>query len=272
MSTGNESQAVAADLLTKMQSKATERFELELSDLRTTMMAMAACSEQSLARLRDARWIPFDAASRLVTDLLEATEVERSRASQLSEDLEAAKRELDEVRAACRTEIEAAKHELDKVRTQCEMEIAVARKASLHYRDETEAFTRELNAANELAALAKEAEARVRGELNAMLTRNQEIVDAQSLRLVELKRELESASAEADRARAAAESANREAVAKLAQRAVHEQPRVVESQPRVVESQPRPVEPNRNLLTPQFDAIEAVLAGSPPVAAWERTA
>jgi len=265
MSTGSESQAAAVDLLRQMQSKAIERFELELSDLRTTMTAMAACSEQSLERLRDTRWISFDAASRLVTDLLEAAEAERSRASHLSEDLEAAKRELDEVRAECRAEIVAAKHELDGVRTQCEMEIAVARKAAVHYRDETEAFTRELNAAHELAALAKEAEARVREELNAMLARNQEIVDAQSLRLVELRRDLESASAEADRARAAAESANREAVAKLAQRAIHEQPRAVESQP-------RPVEANRNLLTPQFDAIEAVLAGSPPVAAWERTA
>ena len=265
MSTGNELEAAAVDRLSKMQSKAIERFELELSDLRTTMMAMAACSEQSLARLRDTRWISFDAASRLVTDLLEAAEAERSRASQLSEDLDATRRELDEVRAECRKEIEAAKDELDKRRTQCEMEIAVARKAALHYRDETEAFTRELNAAHQLAALAKDAEARVREELNALLTRNQEIVDAQSLRLVELKRELECASAEADRAREAAELANREAVAKLAQRAVHEQPGAMESQP-------RPVEANRNLLTPQFEAIEAVLAGSPPAAAWEKIA
>jgi hypothetical protein len=92
MNTGNESQAAAVDLLTKMQSTAIERFELELSDLRTTMTAMAACSEQSLARLRDARWISFDAASRLVTDLSEAAEAERSRASHLSADLDAAKR------------------------------------------------------------------------------------------------------------------------------------------------------------------------------------
>jgi hypothetical protein len=265
MSTGNELQAAAVDQLTQMESKAIERFELELSDLRTTMMAMAACCEQSLARLRDARWISFDAASRLVTDLSEAAEAERSRSSHLSEDLDAAKRELDEVRAECRTEIGAAKDELDKVRSQCEMEIAVARKAALHYRDETAAFTRELNAAHELAALAKEAEARVREELNAMLARNQEIVDAQTLRLVEMKRELEAACGEADRARAAAELANREAVAKLAQRAAHELPRAPESQP-------RPVEANRNLLTPEFEAIEAVLAGSPPAAAWERIA
>jgi chromosome segregation ATPase len=265
MSTGNELLAAAVDPLTEMQSKAIERFELELSDLRTTMMAMATCCEQSLTRLRDARWISFDAASRLVTDLSQAAEAERSRASHLSADLEAAKRELDNVRAACRTELGAAKHELDNVRTQCEMEIAVARKAALHYRAETAAFTRELNAAHELAASAKDAEARMREELNALQASNQEIVEAQKLQLVELKRKLEHASADADRARAAAELANRQAVAKLAQQAVHEQPHAVESQP-------RPVEANRNLLTPQFEAIEAVLAGSPPVAAWERTA
>jgi hypothetical protein len=265
MSTGNELQAAAVDLLTTMQSKAIERFELELSDLRTTMMAMATCCEQSLARLRDARWVSFDAAARLVTGLSEAAKAERSRASHLSADLEAAKRDLDGVRAECRMEIGAARHELDNVRTQCEMEIAVARKAALHYRDESAVFTRELNAAHEVAALAKDAEASVREELNAMQARNQEIVDAQTLQLVELKRQLERASAEADLARAAAESANREAVAKLAQRAVLEQPRAVESQP-------RPVEANRNLLTPQFEAIDAVLAGSPPVAAWEQSA
>jgi DNA repair exonuclease SbcCD ATPase subunit len=265
MSTGNELQAAAVDLLTTMQSKAIERFELELSDLRTTMMTMATCCEQSLERLRDAKWISFEAASRVVTDLSEAAEAERSRASHLSADLETAKRELDEVRAACRTEIGAAKHELDSVRTQCEMEIAAARKAALHYRDETAAFTRELNAAHELAASAKDAEASMREELNAMQARNQEIVDAQTLRLVELKRELERASAEADRARAAAELANREAVAKLAQQAVLEHPRAVEFQP-------RPVEANRNLLTPKFEAIEAVLAGNPPAAAWKQSA
>ena len=57
------------------------------------------------------------------------------------------------MRAECRTEIGAAKHELDNVRNV--KEIAVARKAALHYRDETAVFTRELNAAHELAALAK---------------------------------------------------------------------------------------------------------------------
>jgi len=169
MSTGNELQPAAVDLLTKMQSKATERFELELNDLRATMMLIATCCEQSLTRLRDTRWISFDAASRLVTELSEAAEAERSRASQLSDDLEA------------------------------------------------------------------------------------------------VKRELECAYAEAARLRAAAELANRDVVAKLAQRAVLEQPRAGQSQP-------RPVEANRNHLAPQFEAIEAVLAGSPPIATWDRTA
>jgi len=259
MSTGNEPQANALDVLARMQGKAIERFELELSDLRTTMMAMATCCEQSLSRLRDARWISFDAASRIVTDLSEAAETERSRASWLAGELDAAKRQVDDVRAECRSEVDAARRELDDLRTQCEVEVAVAREAAIRYRDDTAAAcARELNAARELATSAMEAEARVREELTAMQARNQEIVDAQMLRLVELKRELERASAQADRARAAGDAANREAVAKLAQR--------------VPAEQPRPVETSRNQLTPEFDAIEAVLAGSPPVTAWERIA
>jgi hypothetical protein len=262
MSTGNEPQANALDLLARMQSKAVERFELELSDLRTTMMAMATCCEQSLTRLRDARWISFDAASRIVTDLSEAAETESSRASWLAGELDAAKRQLDDVRAECRSEVDAARREIEDIRTQCEVEVAVAREAAVRYRDDTAAASaRELNAARELATSAMEAEARVREELTALQTRNQEIVDAQMLRLVELKRELERASAEADRARVAADAANREAVAKLAQR--------------VAPEPPRPVEPSRNQLTPEFEAfeaIEAALAGSPPVPAWERIA
>jgi len=259
MSIGNEPHTNALDVLARMQGKAVERFELELSDLRTTMMAMATCCEQSLSRLRDARWISFDAASRIVMDLAETAETERSRATWLAGELDSAKRELDEVQGECRSEVDAARRELDDVRTQCEVEVAVAREAAIRYRDDTAAAcARELNAARELATSAMEAEARVREELTAMQMRNQEIVDAQMLRLVELKRELERASAEADRARAAADVANREAVAKLAQR--------------VPAEHARPAETSRNQLTPEFDAIEAVLAGSPPVPAWERIA
>jgi hypothetical protein len=102
-----------------------------------------------------------------------------------------------------------------------------------------------------------DAEAKARQELTAMQARNQQIVDAQMLRLVELKRDLEAASVQSERSRVAAESANREAVAKLAQRVAPEQ---------------RHHDPSRHDLTPEFAAIEAALADSPPVPAWERIA
>ncbi len=233
-------QAAALQLLAKMQSKASDRFELELGDLRTSMMAMAATCEESLGRLRDARWLPFDNVSRLVTELTEAVDAERARSASLAEELETAKRALEEFRAECRSELESA------------------RVLATRYREETAAsFAQELNAARELAVAAMDAEAKARQELTAMQARNQEIVDAQMLRLVELKRDLEAASAQAERSRVAAESANREAVAKLAQR---------------VAPEPRQSNPNRNDTTPEFSAIEAALAGSPPVAAWERIA
>ena len=186
MSTGNELQAAAVDPLTEMQSKAIERFELELSDLRTTMMTMATCCEQSLARLRDARWISFDAASRLVTDLSEAAEAERSRASNLSGDLDAAKRELDEVRAECRTEMGPP----STSSTMCAP--TVKWRSRSPERPLSISVTRpRLIPATERRSrargLGEGCRGQVREELNAMQARNQEIVDAQTLRLVELK-------------------------------------------------------------------------------------
>ena len=262
----NALQPAALDLLATMQSEAIERFEVELSDLRTTMMAMATSCEKSLTRLRDARWISYDDASRMVAQWCEAAESERSRAEQLAADLEAVKHELDDVRASCRTKIVAAKDEIDEVRTQCEVEIAIAREAANSHRDDrAAAHTRELNAARELARSAMNAEANMREQLAAIGARNQEIVDAQMLRLVELQRELERVSAEADRARTAAERVNREATPNLGQPPAPDQPAAAESQPRPVEAKP-------NHLTPEFDRIDAVVAGSPPVPLWERTA
>jgi hypothetical protein len=226
--------------LGKLQAKAGERFELELGDLRTSMMAMAACCDESLARLRDARWLPYDGVARMVAELTEAAASERTRSARLAEELETAKRSMEQFRSECRAELESA------------------RTAALRYREETAAsFAHELNAARELAVAAMDAEAKARQELTAMQARNQEIVDAQMLRLVELKRDLEAASVQAERSRVASESANREAVAKLSQR---------------VAPEPRHHDPSRLDLTPEFAAIEAALADSPPAPAWEHIA
>jgi len=242
MTTDNTTHPGPLQQLAKLQVKASERFELELGDMRTSITAMAACCEESLSRLRDARWVPFDSVAKVVTELSEAVDAERARSARLAEELETAKRAVEQFRVDCRAELESA------------------RAAALRFREETSsAYAQELNAARELAVAAMDAEAKARQELTAMQARNQEIVDAQMLRLVELKRDLEAASVQAEVSRVAAESANREAVAKLAQRAA-------------AAPEPRRHDPGRNDLAPEFAAIEAALAGSPPVPAWERIA
>jgi hypothetical protein len=211
MSTEHDSRDRALNLISKMQGHAIQQFELELAEMRATMIAMTAYFEQSLTRFRDARLIPFDAVSQIVTDLADAADAERSHAARIGEDLEAARRQIDSVRAESVAEIRAA----------------------------------------------REAEARVRQDLRAIQTRNQEIVDTQMLRLVELKRELEAVSADTDRVRIGAEPANKETVARLSQKAV----------PPQIDLEPAP---SRHHLSPLFSAIESALAETPPVpAAWE---
>lgn len=206
-----DSQPRALDMIAKVQSKVIEQFEAELNDMRAGMAAMVA-------------------------DLTATADRERARAARLAHDLDAARRELEAVRAECHAEVEAA------------------RQGAARYRDETAAwYLREVNAARDLARSAVEAEAKVREELTATQVRNQEIVDAQMLRIVELKRQLEAA-------RPSVEHTNDETLSKVAHRTgtadVRRQP-----------------EPKRNHLAPEFAAIEAALAGSPPIpVAWGRTA
>jgi hypothetical protein len=227
-----------AERLAALRDEAAARFELELSDMHATLVAMTACCEQSLSRLRDARWVSFEAASTLVNDLSAACDRERARAEQLSADLHSTTRELEEVRQECRV-----------AREQAEESAARAREAA------AAALREELAAARGIAEGATAAEARLREELVAVRTRNQEIIDAQMLRLAEFKRELELASAESGRGR----------------------PPAADSAPFLLPDPPvqsalealRNTNLERNQGTPQFDAIEAVLAGSPPVAGWQ---
>jgi hypothetical protein len=103
---------------------------------------------------------------------------------------------------------------------------------------------------------AVSAEARVREELTALQTRNQEVVDAQMLRFAELKRELELASADTERSRAVAATASKPAPVKA--------PDPSPNADVILEP-----EPNRHHLAPLFSAIDAALAESPPVPVWE---
>jgi hypothetical protein len=224
--------------LATVRDEAAGRFALELNDMHATLLAMTACCEQSLNRLRDVQWVTFDAASTLVNELAAARDRERARADQLSGDLTVATRELEEVReqlriASDKTE-EAAARAREAAAAECREELVAAR---------------------EVAEKATAAEARLRDELVAVRTRNQEIIDAQMLRLVEFKRELELASSETGRHRSVAASAS---------------PFLLPDPPVQNPREPgRSADVERNQQPPEFDAIEAVLAGSPPVAAWQ---
>jgi hypothetical protein len=225
--------------LATLADEAAARFALELSDMHATLLAMTACCEQSLKRLSDVRWVTFDSAASLVNEAIAARDRERTRGEQLAADLNAATRALADARQECRL-----------AREQAEQVAARAREAAAaEYRDE-------LAAARQLAEKATAAEARLNEELTAVRVRNQEIVDAQMLRLAQFRRELELASAGSGRARANA--------------AVSASPFLLPDPPVEGSKAPeRSADLERNQQPPEFDAIEAVLAGSPPVAAWQ---
>jgi hypothetical protein len=239
MTTDHGSKDRALDALAKIQSQTLERLELEMNEIRGAMTAASARCEQSVATIRDARLVPLAPVSELVTALCAVADAERARAASAREELDAIKRELEELRVECRAQIAAA-HE-----------------AAARYREETVASClRELDAARELAMSAVSAEARVREELTALQTRNQEVVDAQMLRFAELKRELELASADTERSRAVAATASKPAPVKA--------PDPSPNADVILEP-----EPNRHHLAPLFSAIDAALAESPPVPVWE---
>jgi len=228
----------SVERLATLRDEVTARFELELNDMRATLLAMTSCCEQSLNRLRDVRFVTFEAASSLVSELAAARDRERLRAEQLSTDLTAAAHELA-----------AARQECQLAREKTEDAVARAREA------EAEECRQELASARQLAENAAAAESRLREELVAVRTRNQEIIDAQMLRLVEFKRELELASAESGRARANAVSASPVLISEPSAQSLREVSRAADLE--------------RNRRPPEFGAIEAVLAGNPPAAAWQ---
>jgi hypothetical protein len=233
MSTSNDLDKRRDEVFATLQSQST-RFARELADVR---MAMNECYERSIGRLSDARWVPLEEVTRIVDELNAAVALEQARATSLAADLEAARCEVENVRALCEVAVHSANEAAAREREEAE-----------------EKFSRELSAALEAARAAAATELQLRQELRAVQMRSQEIVDGQMLQLVEFKRELEQASAEAERARAQVESVRKENVRRLAQ---------------VQPISPK-VEAARKDRLPEFAAIEAVLAGSPPVGAWQR--
>jgi hypothetical protein len=281
----------AIDQLATFRNEANNRFERELEDVRTTMAAMAACCEQSLSRLRDARWVPFDDASQLVKELTTALDAERARVAALTADTERLKADLQSTRSECQKTVNLMREEAARERQHIEAR-----------------FMSELNAARANAQTAAAAEAKAREELVSVGARSQQLVEAQLRRLMEFKQELEHASVkeqlqpDAGSARADGGSARNETftrpMAAPAGRVVAPAPAParppapaparaavpVPPPPRAAAPAPVsapapaqktlkivPVDPTRNQRAPEFAAIEAVLAGSPPVGeAWQK--
>jgi hypothetical protein len=245
MSTAADFEDRQVDLLATLQTEARERFDRELEDVRA---ATVACYEQAVGRLREARWVPLDAVSRLFDDLSTVVDLERARATRLAADLEEAKRDLD-----------SARQDLETARAQCQAAVNAAKEAAARERDELEArLASQLNAARDRAESSSAAEAQAREELAAVRLQSQEIVDAQMLRLIEFRRQLDDASVQDEQA-----SADDVTVAPIG----HD-PSSSPEPTTVTKMTPR-TEARQNE-APEFSAIEAVLAGNPPVGAWQK--
>jgi hypothetical protein len=237
MNTPEDLDQRSIDLVAALQRQAADLFDRELSSVRS---AVALC-EQSLDRFSENQWVPLDAVSRLAEELKTAAGRERTRADNLA------------------AELEAARHDVQAAHAQFQVAINAAKEAAAREREEAAAaFARELNAARELARSIAAKESQVRQDLEAVRVRSQEIVDAQMLQLIEFKRELEQASATAERARGEAEAAKKEAASRPAAAPTS----ITKVMPQIAQ--------NRNQRAPEFAAIEAVLAGSPPVGVWRR--
>jgi hypothetical protein len=127
--------------------------------------------------------------------------------------------------------------------------------------DRVASLIQERDSAREAARLAAASEAKLRKDLTALRSRWQDIVDEQMLQLTELKRELERTRADARRAREEAGAVRQQDRVR-----VHQQggPSVHQQDANVLASGLRPSRfPGDGV--PRFDAIEAVLAKSPPL-------
>ena len=208
----------ALELLARLRSEASERVARELDDLRAHLIK---CCEHSIARLRECGFVSLDSVTPIVEALTGVAASERERANHLASLLKSTETELEMVRAECQAQAEAAR-QADAVDPQM----------TVRLEDELDDRS---DAANGAAKDQTE-------ELAASRTRFQQLIDAQSLELVRLKRELE--------------QANRAAR--------------VNGLP-ALDAGRAPLTPRERLAeTLPFDTIDAALSATPPVAAWPK--
>jgi hypothetical protein len=226
VSTESSPRDPALELLDRLRDEASERVGRELDDLRAHLIK---CCEHSIERLRQCGFVSLESVTSVVVALTEVASSERDRANRLGALLKSTEAELESVRA----------HQL---------QIEAAPKAEPRERSEMAIhLEKELEAARTNATRAAEEQ---RAKFAASRDRLQDVIDAQSLELIELRRQLEKAN-------------------RGSQAAAGSQPPAVK---RPTLDAGRPVQSARERLaeTLPFDAIDAALSATPPVNDWPK--
>ena len=206
------------ELLERLRDEASERVGRELDDLRAHLIK---CCEHSIERLRDCGFVSLESVTPVVEALAGMAASERERANHLDNLLRATETELEGLRAEHQTLTDSA------------------READTDCREIATRLERELDHAREAAAKAVDDSA---AELVASRTRFQQVIDAQSLELVRLKRELDQANRGDRIAGRPALDAGRGPLT---------------ARERLAETLP-------------FEAIDAALSATPPVTEWPK--
>jgi len=206
------------ELLERLRDEASERVGRELDDLRAHLIK---CCEHSIERLRDCGFVSLESVTPVVEALAGMAASERERANHLDNLLRATETELEGLRAEHQTLTDSA------------------READTDCREMATRLERELDHAREAAAKAVDDSV---AELVASRTRFQQVIDAQSLELVRLKRELDQANRGDRIAGRPALDAGRGPLT---------------ARERLAETLP-------------FEAIDAALSATPPVAEWPK--
>jgi Skp family chaperone for outer membrane proteins len=205
----------ALELLENLGQAASERVGRELDDLRAHLIK---CCEHTIERLRKGGFVALESVTPVVDALTAVAASERDRANHLASLLKSAEAELESLRAACQSQRETDDRDRRETTARLEQELQDAREGAVKAADEKHA------------------------ELTASRHHFQRIIDAQSLQLVELKRQLEKPN---------------NGVAPLAR-------------PSLEAGRPLPSVRERLAETLPFDAIDAALSATPPVSEWPK--
>ena len=233
MSTESSPRDPALELLERLRHEASERVGRELDDLRAHLIK---CCEHSIERLRQCGFVSLESVTSVVVALTEVASSERDRANRLGALLKSTEAELESVRAGHQSQIEAAPEAEPRGRSEM----------AIH-------LEKELDAARTNATRAAEEQ---RAEFAASRARLQHVIDAQSLELIELRRELE--------------KANRGTQAPAGtQPPAGPQPPTVKL-PTLDAGRPAQSARERLAETLPFDAIDAALSATPPVNDWPK--